>query len=67
MSDVYEIAARRYCADRGLDPEERVQIKHPEGFAVMMRTQRWRKVAEEMQDLDLRMASLRMAKSEQTP
>jgi len=42
-----ERVALRYCEILGLDPHERVQYPHPQGYAVVLRNERYKVLAEE--------------------
>jgi len=44
-----EKAARKLCELRGLDPDERVGHGHPDGYAVMLYSPRWKLVAGEIE------------------
>lgn len=48
--EAYEKAARRYCEMAGVDPDE---VAMPQALA-----RRWRLIAEELRDLDIRRAAL---------
>lgn len=54
----YEHAARIYCVKRGLDPDEKIVFRHPQGFAVLCKKARYKLIAEELEDLDDRTRSL---------
>lgn len=54
----YERAARAYCVNRGLDPDENIQFRHPQGFAVVCKTSRYKLIAEELEDFDERLNCL---------
>lgn len=60
-TDFYEKAARYYCADVEVDPDELIRFPHPQGFAVVCKKLRWQIVAEELRDLDIRSECLRRA------
>lgn len=47
-----EVAARRVCALRDLDPEERVLTSHPEGYAVAWRPKRVQVLMDELSKLN---------------
>ncbi len=50
-----EFAAREYCARLGKDPDVRLSIPHPEGFAVALHAARWAIIADELKDNLLRL------------
>ena len=52
--DQLERAARMYCELAKMDPDERVQHGHPEGYAVALYSPRWRLVAAEIRDHELK-------------
>lgn len=47
----HEAIARIYCERVGLDPDERVQARHPKGFAVALTRPRYLVLAEKAADL----------------
>lgn len=57
--DKFEAIARKYCALRGLDPDDRIAHSHPEGLAVMLYSPRWKLLAEHAKDLDFWLQAFR--------
>jgi hypothetical protein len=61
----YQVAARIYCAMIGANPDQPVQLPHPQLAGVSMGVPFWYTVAERMLDLSLLMRSIKAQADQQ--
>lgn len=60
----YEPAARLYCEKKGIDPDQRVPVRHPQGLAVACYRFAWQLAADELMDLSMMLTALREASTQ---
>ena len=57
----YEPAARLYCEKKGINPDEKIPVAHPQGLLVPHYCRAWELAAEQLMDLSMMLTALREA------